>query len=324
VTHLSEGQSEGSRIARILRWPVTIAIKLGRVLPEALQRFYADHCTQQAAGIAYRVLFSIAPLAIVLVSIFGLVLQDDSVRDDVVDTIVDWLPVSPSGTKDVEDAITSIATPVSAVGLISLVLFAWAASGMMTAIRQGLETAMHVTESRPLARGKLVDLLLIMSAAVLVLVTAGLTLLAKFLQSSSGGVANATGLPAGTLVTLLLHGGALALSVVIVLLLYRFVPARGLSIRDGLAGAIVTGLLLQLIALASAWTYERATRLSVVYGSLTAALVFLYSIYLYSAALLLGAEVAAGWAQPPPTDAAPPIRTQVKEAVLGLFVRPKK
>ena len=324
MTHLSEGQSEGSRIARILRWPVAIAIKLGRVLPEALQRFYADHCTQQAAGIAYRVLFSIAPLAIVLVSIFGLVLQDDSVRDDVVDTIVDWLPVSPDGTKDVEDAITSIATPVSAVGLISLVLFAWAASGMMTAIRQGLETAMHVTESRPLARGKLVDLLLIMSAAVLVLVTAGLTLLAKFLQSSSGSVANATGLPAGKLVTLLLHGGALALSVVIVLLLYRFVPARGLSIRDWLAGAIVTGLLLQLIALASAWTYERATRLSVVYGSLTAALVFLYSIYLYSAALLLGAEVAAGWAQPPPIDAAPPIRTQVKEAVLGLFVRPKK
>jgi membrane protein len=294
------------------------------VLPEALQRFYADHCTQQAAGIAYRVLFSIAPLAIVLVSIFGLVLQNDSIRDDVVNTIVDWLPVSPSGTKDVEDAITAIATPVSAVGLISLVLFAWAASGMMTAIRQGLETAMHVTESRPLARGKLVDLLLIIGAAVLVLVTAGLTLLAKFLQSSSGSVANATGLPAGTLVTLLLHGGALALSVVIVLLLYRFVPARGLSIRDGLAGAIVTGLLLQLIALASAWTYERATRLSVVYGSLTAALVFLYSIYLYSAALLLGAEVAAGWAQPPPTDAAPPIRTQVKDAVLGLFVRPKK
>jgi membrane protein len=324
VKDVSGGQSEGSRIARILRWPVAIVIKLGRVLPEALQRFYADHCTQQAAGIAYRVLFSIAPLAIVLVSIFGLVLQDDSVRDDVVDTIVDWLPVSPDGTKDVEDAITSIATPVSAVGLISLVLFAWAASGMMTAIRQGLETAMHVTESRPLARGKLVDLLLIMSAALLVLVTAGLTLLAKFLQSSSGSVANATGLPAGTLVALLLHGGALALSVVVVLLLYRFVPARGLSIRDGLAGAIVTGLLLQLIALASAWTYERATRLSVVYGSLTAALVFLYSIYLYSAALLLGAEVAAGWAAPPPTEAAPPIRTQVKEAVLGLFVRPKK
>ena len=311
-------------IPRILRWPVAIATKLARVLPEALQRFYADRCTQQSAGIAYRVLFSIAPLAIVLVSIFGLVLQDDSVRDDVVNTIVDWLPVSPEGTQNVEDAITSIATPVSAVGLISLVLFAWAASGMMTAIRQGLEAAMHVTESRPMAHGKLVDLVLIVGAAVLVLVTAGLTLLAKFLQSSSGSIADATGLSAGTLVGLLLHGAAFGLSVAIVLLLYRFVPARGLSVRDGLAGAIVTGLLLQLIALASAWTYERATRLSVIYGSLTAALIFLYSIYLYSAALLVGAEVAACWAQPPPTEPGPPIRTQVKDAVLGLFVKPRK
>ena len=213
---------------------------------------------------------------------------------------------------------------MSAVGLLSLVLFAWAASGMMTAIRQGLETAMHVTESRPMARGKLVDLVLIVSAALLVLVTAGLTLLGQVPAELVGKRRRRHRPPRGALVALLLHGVAFVLSIVVVLLLYRFVPARGLRIRDGLAGAIVTGLLLQLIALASAWTYERATRLSVVYGSLTAALVFLYSIYLYSSALLLGAEVAAGWAAPAPTEAAPPIRTQVKEAVLGLFVRPKK
>jgi uncharacterized BrkB/YihY/UPF0761 family membrane protein len=68
--------------------------KVARVVPDAVQRFFADQCPQQAAGIAYRVLFSIAPLAIVLVSIFGLVLQDDSVRHDVVNAIVDALPVS--------------------------------------------------------------------------------------------------------------------------------------------------------------------------------------------------------------------------------------
>ena len=57
-----------------LRWPVATAKKLARVIPDAVKRFFADQCPQQAAGIAYRVLFSIAPLAIVLVSIFGLVL----------------------------------------------------------------------------------------------------------------------------------------------------------------------------------------------------------------------------------------------------------
>jgi len=322
---VSDSRSEGSRVSRILGWPVAIVVKLARVLPAGVQCFYTDRCTQQAAGIAYRVLFSIAPLAIVLVSIFGLILQNDAVRSDVVSTIVDALPVSPAGKKDVEDAITAIATPASAVGLISLVLFAWAASGMMTAIRQGLESAMHVTESRPMARGKIVDLVLIVGSAALVLVTAGLTLLGNVLQSSSGSIADATDLPAGTLVGVLLHGIAFVLSTVVVMLLYRFVPARGLRIRDGLAGAIVTALLLQLITFASAWTYDRATNLSVVYGSLAVALVFLYSIYLYSSALLLGAEVAAGGARPPNPDEVPvPIRTQVKRAVLGLFVRPKE
>jgi len=51
------------------------AKKLPRVIAEAVDRFVVDQCPQLAAGIAYRVLFSITPLAIVLVSIFGLALQ---------------------------------------------------------------------------------------------------------------------------------------------------------------------------------------------------------------------------------------------------------
>jgi membrane protein len=305
-----------------LRWPVAIAKKLARVIPDAVERFFADECPQQAAGIAYRVLFSIAPLAIVLVSIFGLVLQDDSVRQDVVNTIVDALPVSAAGRHDVEDAITEIATPASAAGLLSLLVFIWAASGMMTAIRQGLERALEVTESRPPARGKLIDLLLIVGTAVLVLVTAGITLLGNLVQRTSGKLGELIGVGAGTLASGLVHAASFALSIVVVLLLYRFVPARGLRFRDGLVGAIITALLLLLISLASAWIYERTTRLSVVYGSLTSALVFLYSMYLYSSALLLGAELAAAWSRPQRADGGP-ILTQLKSGLLGLFVRQK-
>jgi membrane protein len=297
-----------------------IAKKVARVIPDAVQRFFADQCPQQAAGIAYRVLFSIAPLAIVLVSIFGLVLQDDGIRHDVVNSIVDALPVSAAGRKDVENAITAIATPASAAGLVGLLVFAWAATGMMTAIRRGLESAMGVAESRPLARAKLVDLGLIVGAAVLVLVSVGITLLGDLVQRASGSLGEAIGLGAGTLAGGLLHGARFFLSIMVVLLLYRFVPARGLRIRDGLAGAIVTAILFLLISLASGWISERTTRLSVVYGSLTAALVFLYSMYLYSSALLLGAEVAAAWSRPETKDGEP-IRTQLRRGVLGLFVR---
>jgi membrane protein len=276
-------------------------VKLVRVLGYALRRFFADRCPRDAAAIAYRVLFSIGPLAIVLVSIFGLLLQDDDMRQHVVDAVVDALPVSPAGRKDVEDALTTIATPASAAGFISLVLFAWSASGMMAAIRLGLESAMNVTESRSLARGKLVDAALVLGAAALVLVTVAVTVLGgiveKALAGRLGGVAEIDS-AVGALVRL----GVFIASIGVVLLLYRFVPARGLRIRDGVVGATVTAVLLQAISLAAALIYAKTNKLSVIYGSLTVALFFVYSTYLYSSALLFGAEVAALWSQPRPAS----------------------
>ncbi len=276
-------------------------MKLVRVLGYALRRFFADRCPRDAAAIAYRVLFSIGPLAIVLVSIFGLLLQDDDMRQHVVDAVVDALPVSPAGRKDVEDALTTIATPASAAGFISLVLFAWSASGMMAAIRLGLESAMNVTESRSLARGKLVDAALVLGAAALVLVTVAVTVLGgiveKALAGRLGGVAEIDS-AVGALVRL----GVFIASIGVVLLLYRFVPARGLRIRDGVVGATVTAVLLQAISLAAALIYAKTNKLSVIYGSLTVALFFVYSTYLYSSALLFGAEVAALWSQPRPAS----------------------
>jgi membrane protein len=283
--------------------------KLLRVVPDAVQRYFHDRCPQHAAGISYRVLFSIAPLAIVLVSVFGLVLQNESVRESVVNAIVDYLPVTAAGQKDVERAITEIATPASVAGLIGIFVFAWAATGMMAAIRAGLETAMSVTQRRPVVRGKLVDVLLIVGAAALVLVTVGLTAAGEYLQRVTD----------STVAGWLLRLAWFLLSIGVVLLVYRFVPSRGIAFRDGLAGAVVTAVLLQVISFASSLILDKTTSLSVVYGSLTTALVFLYSIYLYASSLLLGAEVAAAWSRPPGPPA-PPVRTQIKRGILGLFV----
>ena len=101
---------------------------------------------------------------------------------------------------------------------------------MMASIRQGLEAAMQVTASRPLARGKIVDLVLILCAAALVLVTVGLTLLGDVVRGATGGLAEATGLGGGDLANGLLRAAWFALSIVVVMLLYRLVPARGLRV----------------------------------------------------------------------------------------------
>jgi membrane protein len=289
------------------------------VLLTSADRYFADRCPQHAAGIAYRVLFSIVPLAIVMVSIFGVILGNPQVHDLVVDTIVGALPSSAASRDDVAGAITAIASPSGALGLVTLVLFAWAATGMMASIRAGLEVALQVEQSRPMARGKLVDLALVVGAAVLVLVTVGVTLLDRLAQHALRRLDAETGLQGTILSVAIPRTLALVASVAIVMLLYRFVPGRRLRLLDALAGAITTAILLLAISFASSRIYDNVTRLSVVYGSLTAAFVFLYSVYLYASALLFGGQVAAAWSVPAEPGGDPAI-VQIKRAVRGLFM----
>ena len=315
-----EERSFGVRVAR---WPLGIVQNLVRAVPMAIDGYFRDRLSQHAAGIAYRVLFSLVPLTIVLVTIVGVVLQDDARRDQVVDEIVSHLPFTEEGTTNIEDAITRLASPTSAVGLISLVLFFWGSSGMMGAVRTGLEAALRVDPlgRRPAARAKLVDLILVAGAGVLLIAVIVLAILAQVVTRLVGGAAEAVGLEGGLLPEVLRIAVPLVVATVVVMLLYRFVPARRLRFGDAVVGGVVTGLLLLAISAASAFVYDKVAGLSVIYGSITAVLVFLYSVYLYASALLFGAELAAAWSAPPEEGPSEPILLQVRRAVLGLFVR---
>jgi membrane protein len=308
-----------SALVRVLVWPLTIFRRLVGVVPTTIDMYFARRCPQHAAGIAYRVLFSLAPLAIILVSIFALVLTDDEIRERVIDSVIDALPLSDQGAQDVTDAITRIAQPASALGLLSLLVFAWAATGMMAAIRVGLEEAMGVDRSRPAARSKLVDVVLVLAVAVLVLSTVGLNLAVQIVTEHAQRFTEWLGIGDGGIGAISRSGVPVFVSTVVVMLLYRFVPARRLRFRDAVAGSFVTALLLFGVSLLSVYVLRKTSDLSVVYGSLTAALVFLYTVYMYATALLIGAVVAAAWAAPPSGEGGP-FGAQLKRAARGLFV----
>jgi membrane protein len=308
-----------SLAVRLLLWPLTILRRLLGVIPTVIDMYFTRRLPQQAAGIAYRVLFSLAPLAIVLVSIFGFVLRSTDIRQHVVSALVDALPVSEEGEQNVNDAISKLASPVSALGLISLLLFVWGATGMMAAIRIGLETAMGVEQGRPAARSKLVDLLLIVGVGVLVLLVVGLNVATQVVSAVAVRGSAWLGVGEGVVNFASKNAVPVVLSMIVVMLLYRFVPARRLRLRDAVAGAFVTALLFLAISLLTTYLFRQISQLSVVYGSLAAVLVFLYTVYLYATALLVGAAVAAAWAAPA-DGTGDPVGVQVKRAIVGLFV----
>ena len=267
--------------------------RLAAVLVSSGKRYAGGGFTARAAGIAYRVLFSLAPLAIVLVSVFGLVLQNTELKQDVIDKIVSVLPVDASGHARVDREISNIASPASAAGLVSLLVFLWAATGMMGAIRSGLQSAISPDDKRPLVRGKLVDLALVGGVTILVLLSVGVGLVSQFVRALVS-----RGRRHGSFATRAVSIGlVLLLWMATAMLLYRFVPAAKLRFRDALAGAIVTAVLLLGISLAGSLLYGKTTQWSLIYGSLTSVLVFLYSVYLCANVLLFGGVVASEWSQ---------------------------
>jgi membrane protein len=284
-----------------------------------VEDLFRDRCPQYAAAIAYRVLFSLFPLTIALVSIFGLVLQDDELRQRVIDELLDILPVSEGAQGDVQRSIEGIASPLSAIGLISLIALLWGASGMMTSIRIGLEAALKVERGRPAAHAKLVDFVVIVAAGLLVLLVVGLSAFFAFFSRLVDRIAEEIGIDTS------LSGGVfrdlvqLVVIGVMVLLLYRLVPARRLNVRGALAGAVLTAAGTWGAAKILELVFADFSRYNLIYGSLAGVTTFLFFVYVVALILLLGAEFAYAWSQPPGPPG-PPVRTRLARFFRGLFV----
>ncbi|MGH3093801.1 MAG: YihY/virulence factor BrkB family protein, partial [Gaiellaceae bacterium] len=154
----------------------------------SVREFVDDRCLQAAAGISYWALFSVFPLAILAVAVLGLVLRDDSLRDDLLDVLLANLPLSQDGRADIERVLESVTSSESTFGFLGLIGLFWTASGLMGAIRDALNQVWD-TESRPPLRGKLLDFALVLVVAVGLLVSMALSVGLRVAEASVADVA---------------------------------------------------------------------------------------------------------------------------------------
>jgi hypothetical protein len=155
----------------------------------SIQEFGDDRCTHMAAAISYYALFSLFPLLIFMVSIFGIFLQSSSLQEDLIKHVLDFIPLtSDKGRNEVKDAIGAIAgisIPLSIVGLLGL---AWSASALFGAIRTSLNIAWDIETSRHFVVQKLLDLGMVAGVGVFFLLSIGTTALLRSTQEASSDV----------------------------------------------------------------------------------------------------------------------------------------
>jgi membrane protein len=292
--------------------------------------FGRDDCLQLAAAISYYVLFSMVPLAIFTISILGFVLNSDSIRDDVVNRVLDTVPLTQTdGRAAVEHALDNVkrvSGPVAALGLLATL---WTASAVFASIRKSLNRVWGISEHRPYAQQKLIDLLQVGVLATMLLASLVLTGVLRAIRSlnpvSAGPLAYRS--PVWEIPPLLLPG---VISFATFLLLYRIIPAARPRWRDVIPGALVATLLFEALKNSFAFYVANFNNFDVVYGSLAGLLLFLFFTYLSANILMIGAEISRTLqryhvgelnAEIYPIGPQTPVTTRAFRAVKGLFVR---
>ena len=244
-----------------------------------------------AAAIAYRALFSLIPLTTFAVTVVGAVFTgNDELRTRFVNDIAEHLDVESTGIVRLDELVTSIPSPWSVAGVVSLGIALWGATGVMSAVRKTLAAVFDAGVGRDFARGKLADVVLVGGALLLLAVGIALSLVHQVITSLSEDALDwqpvGIGFALGVIVPLVLTAAIFAG-------LIRFLPRRPPDWRPVLAGAGAGALGLYAVQKGLGWYLAGPADFAEVYGSASAIFAFLLSVYLGATTFVLGSVLAA-------------------------------
>ena len=264
------------------------------VAKRTLVAFYDDQLTHHAAALTYYSLMSLFPVALLAISLLGLIGQYPETYNALLGYARDVAPPDIVGPLDnaLRTAFENKGTAATSA-LIGIAVALYGTTGALEAARRALNVIFEVESGRSFLQRKSID---IASTAVL-LVLVSLTLVLVFV---GGGLAEdllgfaGLGDTAATVWSVVRWPAAFAIAVLIFSLVYYVTPdVKQRSFRWITPGAIVGVVIwLGVSLLFSAYIGEVAN-VGAIYGTFGAAIVLVGWLWLTNAALLFGAELNA-------------------------------
>jgi membrane protein len=259
-----------------------------------LEGFYNSDNLTYAASIAYYALLSLFPFFLLAFALLGRSTADVDNRNEVLTFVLRYFPAQFDFITKQLDAFRGNAVTIGVAGTVALV---WGALGVFGAISTAVNYAWGVEQQRSFWKHKLVSFLM--------LLVAGLILLIALLLISASQVVGASWFsevldvfPAlGVMRGFTIRHATTLLFILVVGLIYYFVPNAKVRFRDVWVGAFMTGLLWKGALEAFAWYMRDMTRFNQVNGSIAAVVVFLVWVYLQAVILLYGVEFTAAYAR---------------------------
>ncbi len=277
------------KIRRVWRsLPRAVRLPIG-VVTHTVRLYMDDSCGTYAAAIAYYAIFSLVPLSLIILSIFGLVVKEETITSFVFEQLP--LKETPSVRDNVQQ-IVQRAHDISVAGIsFGVIALIWSSSGIFSAVRKGLNAASHRKRQRPYWHGKLIDITLIPALGLLITLSVGLTGASQVVIERLGGVGP---LNFDTNLALRISSYMIpaAISFTMFALLYKYVPTIRPGWAETLAGATFATFLFELTKnfYAMVFALTAFSKDTAIYAGFGNALGFLLWLFLNASILLLGAE----------------------------------
>jgi membrane protein len=265
-----------------------------------------------ASSIAYYALLSLFPFFLLALSILATVTSNDADRASVLRFVLHYFP---RHFDFINMQLQSMQEAGIRLGVFGSILMVWAAMGVFSAIGSAVNHAWGVDKQPSYLKHKLMAFTMLVTASLLLLI--GLLLVSAINVAEARWFAVVIARAPGLLVlqSWAIKSASTIIFIVLVGLVFYFVPNAAVRFRDVWVGAVLTGLLWR-IALAGFSRYVRDLSHFSIHGSIAAVVAFLVWVYISAVILLYGVEVTAAYARlrrrrPEEIPAAPTPRTQL-------------
>ncbi len=267
-------------------------IRLILLCADAVNDFLGKNCQYIAGAIAFYTLFSMFPLVLAMVSIWGFFFGHEVEREVMAGQMAEVFPVS---SDFIGQTMRGVVSAKTITGVVSVFLLIWASSAAFGAIRKGINAAWGVKRTRPFIRERLIDLGLASGAGILMVFllfvtpmigTVQVLVKAAFPNITYDFIANLITVVASPIVTF----GTL-------LMLYKYLPNTEVSFRVVWLGALVASLAIDGATWGFIWYVNTFPVYNVVYGSIGAIMALLSWVYVLAIILLFGALATSRYAE---------------------------
>jgi membrane protein len=251
--------------------------------------FYNSHDLTFASSIAYYALLSLFPFFLLAFSIIASVTASEADRQAVLDFVLDYFPQK---FDFVEQQLHALQRQGLRLGVAGSLLMTWAAMGVFGAVTSAVNHAWGVERQPSFFKHKLISFVMLLLAGVLLVV--GLVLISAMNVVGARWFAVVLeNIPAlQELQSFALQWATTLIFILVVGLVFYFVPNAQVRFRDVWVGAVLTGLLWRGALEAFSYYVRDVSRFDV-HGSIAAVVVFLFWVYISAVILLFGVEVTA-------------------------------